>query len=266
MNESSAHVAAQEYLVAPSALGATPEYIEFLPIPYLELTAEGQITRANHAACIAMQKNCEGLVGRSIWDFVVPDEVRTGREAYFKAMESGETPEPVRRTLVSESGRCRTYDMFRSMIHDKHGKPVGMRYALVDITDNLITHSEAHQTRLWLENVLASVGEAVVVADALGFIRYINAAAEELSGWKAQELAGKIIEKAFPLLAYTAIEGKYLSHSAALEGRCRGTATILARHGQHQIVDICAAPIVDKDNGYTIGVVTVVRLAVSIPA
>lgn len=252
--------------VASGVIDATSDYIEFLPIPYFELNAQGQITRVNHAACTAMQKSCEGLVGRTIWDFVVSSEVRPGREAYMKAIKQGEDPEPVRRNLVNENGRCRTYDMFRSMIRDDRGQAIGMRYALVDVTDSLVAHAEAHQNRVWLENVLASVGVAVVVTDALGFIRYMNPAAEELTGWATHELSGKVIEKAFPLLSYQPIEGAAISHRTALEGRCRGIARVLHRGDHPETVEICSAPIVDQENGYTIGVVTVVRLATDKPA
>jgi PAS domain-containing protein len=56
-------------------------------------------------------------------------------------------------------------------------------------------HEKAHQARQWLESVLAPVAEAVIVTDALGFVRYANPAAEAMFGWSAQELIGRVIEK-----------------------------------------------------------------------
>lgn len=165
----------------------------------------------------------------------------------------------MRRTLFSERGRFRTYEMLRSLIHDDAGKAVGMRCAIVDVTEAVAAHKEAHRSRLWLESVLESVADAVIVTDALGFVRFVNRAAEELSGWKAEDLFGKVIEKGLPLLSYEALEGGPINHNLALVVRCKGIATVVDRERNSLRVEISTAPIVDKENGFTVGVVTVMR-------
>ncbi len=238
---------------------AAPDAIEELPLAYFEMDAQGVITRANRVACSLFQREREGIVGKSPWEFMAFDEIEMSREDYFSLMQGGKEPPAVRRALYTRNGEFRTYEMYRSLIRDAQGKPTGLRHAAIDVTEAQIAHEQAHQARLWLESVLESVAEAVVVTDSLGFVRYVNPAAEELSGWKSAELFGKVIEKGLPLLSYVSADHSPLSHSMALEKRCKGVGVVLNRMRKEVKVEISTSPILDKENGFTIGVVRVLR-------
>jgi PAS domain S-box-containing protein len=240
---------------SPSDLGV----IEELPVAYFELNAVGVVTCANRAARILHRDQDSDLVGRDIWEFVAEDEKTLGRKAFLAIMASGEEPPVIRRSLYNGVNEFRTYEMYRSLIRDAEGLPAGLRYAYIDVTEAQCSQEEAHQARQWLESVLASVAEAVIVTDGLGFVRTVNPAAEELLGWKAEEMIGKVIEKGMPMLEYTSADQKSLSHRIALEGRTRGIATVLDRARHHVCVEISTSPIVDKENGFTTGVVNVLR-------
>ncbi len=234
------------------------ETVDQMPVAYFELDAEGRIIYVNRAGCAALQRERADLLGTVVWNYVAPDEVKQGQQAYLRAMAEGDL-RPIRRTLFSTHGRFRTYELLRSLIHDKDGHAIGIRCVMVDVTEAKTEHEEAHRSRLWLESVLESVAEGVIVTDALGFVRFMNRAAEELSGWTTSELCGKVIEKGLPLLAYEEIEGGPITHNLALETRCKGIATLLDRSRNSLRVELSTAPIIDKENGYTVGVVTVMR-------
>jgi len=130
-----------------------------------------------------------------------------------------------------------------------------------DVTEAERANEEAFQSRLWLESVLESVSDAVIVMDALGFVRYLNPAAEVLSGWTSAELKGKVIEKGLPLLSYHSTDNSELNFRIAIDRPSNGVAVLLDRNRNELKVEISTSPIVDKDKGYTIGVVSVLRLA-----
>ncbi|HYX63689.1 MAG TPA: PAS domain-containing protein, partial [Burkholderiales bacterium] len=52
---------------------------------------------------------------------------------------------------------------------------------------------EATEQREWLQVTLASVGDGVIATDAAGRVRFLNAAAQRLTGWRAAEAAGRYI-------------------------------------------------------------------------
>lgn len=236
---------------------ASSALFDELPLPYLEMDAMGFVTRANRAALALHPMEQGDLIGRMAWDLMATDEKEQSCAAYLSAMESGEEPPVVLRSLYTRHGEFRIYEMYRNLIRDAKGRPAGMRIVCVDVTRAKRELEAAQKGRAWLESIMESVAEAVIVTDALGFIRSSNAAAETLLGWKARELTGKVIEKVLPLLHFDSVSGSPLNFTMELEGHCRGIATILDRERRELRVEIRTSPILENGTGYTIGVVTV---------
>jgi PAS domain S-box-containing protein len=250
-----------ETTIATAAANADShsEDIERFPIAYMEMDVNGTITCANRIAGRVFERSREEMVGKTPWEFMAAEEIENSREAYFSLMRTGGDPPPVRRTVITQKGEFRTYDMHRTLITDAEGRPAGMRYAAVDITAGELAREQAHRSQMWLESVLESVAEAVLVTDALGFIRYANPAATELSGWTLSELTGKAIEKCLPLLSCSSPTGAPLNFRMTVEKKWKGTATVLDRDRKELRLEISTSPIIDKENGYTIGVVSVLQ-------
>jgi PAS domain S-box-containing protein len=232
--------------------------IDQLPVAYVEINADGVITRANRVARQMSSPDQSEIVGRYVWEFAPESQTDLDRSAFLAMMSSGQEPPVTRRTLYGD-GAFRTYELHRTLIRDASGRPVGVRGATIDVTEAQIAQEEAHHARVWLESVMDSMPDAILTTDALGFIRSVNPALEALCGWKAAELQGKVIEKAFPLLSYSSVGNLKLSFNMALQTRSKGIATVLDSEGRELRVEISTSPVVDKENGYTIGVVSVIR-------
>jgi len=235
--------------------------IERLPIAYQEVDAKGVITCANQSACRILQRERGEIVGKTPWEFMAAEEIEASQEAFFSLMRTGEDPPTIRRTTITQTGEFRMYEFYRSVIQDSDGHPAGLRYAAIDITEGEFAREQAHRAQMWLESVLESVGEAVIVTDALGFIRYANTAVTELSGWTLGELSGKAIEKCLPMLSYSSADGSDLDFRMTVEKKWKGTAMVLDRDRRELRIEMSTSPILDKENGYTIGVVSILRRA-----
>ena len=244
--------------VAPPDASVT-DALEDLPVAYVELNAKGVVTRANRAARALYPHEQGEYIGKTLWDFMTAAEKEISRAAFFKIMESGDSPLPIRRTGYACGGEFRTFELHRSLICDAGGKPAGLRMVTFDVTGAQLANEEAHQARQWLESVMASIPEAVIVTDALGFLRNVNPAAEELLGWKAEDLIGKMVEEGLPQLSYTSADQKLLTHRIALERRTKGIAAMLDHARREMRVEISTSPIVDMESGFTTGVVSVLR-------
>src|SRR5262245_47135758 len=103
----------------------------------------------------------------------------------------------------------------------------------------------------WLQVTLAAIGEGVIAADAAGRVRFLNAAAQRLTGWRADEASARPIEDLLQLFDErdgTSIESPLRS---ALRQRVAtgsgGDPALRARDGRVHAVDINAAPIIDAD-------------------
>ena len=235
------------------------EILEELPVAYIEVNAEGMVMRANRAARALYPLEHGEIEGKFLWDLMPAAEEEISHEAFFKIMEAGANSPPVRRAVYTSAGEYRTFEVHRSQIRDAQGSPVGIRIITFDVTEAQLAHEEARHARQWLESVLESISEAVIVSDALGFLRTVNPAAEELLGWKAEEMIGKLVEEGLPILSYTSADQRPLNHRIALEGRTKGVAAVLDHARRELRVEISTSPIVDKESGFTAGVVSVLR-------
>jgi PAS domain S-box-containing protein len=60
--------------------------------------------------------------------------------------------------------------------------------------------SELRRQRAWLETILSHMADGVMVTDYLGKIRFLNAAAEKLTGWNAAEATDQLAGSVLPLV------------------------------------------------------------------
>lgn len=252
MNESSASV------LTPEGSGQSDQ-LDDLPVAYVEMDSRGVIVRANRLTRSLHSEHTGELIGRLAWELVPVEEQEPNCAAFMAVLQAGVDPPPVRRSVFTNSGSFRVLELHRNLIRNAAGQPTGMRVVSVDITDAHKAAEEARRARLWLESVLASMADAVIVTDALGFIRTVNPAAEQLFGWKAAELKGKVIERALPVLSYLSRDAAQPSFKLALHQHVRGVATILDRQRREVRVEIGASPILDSEHGGTVGVVNVLR-------
>jgi PAS domain S-box-containing protein len=123
---------------------------------------------------------------------------------------------------------------------------------------------EASEQREWLQVTLASIGDGVIATDAAGCVRFLNAAAQRLTGWRAAEAVGRPIGELLQIFDErngAAVESPL---KAALRNRAPAAAggepALRARDGTVHPVTVNAAPIVDTADGLP-GAVLVLREA-----
>jgi PAS domain S-box-containing protein len=123
---------------------------------------------------------------------------------------------------------------------------------------------QAGETREWLQVTLAAIGDGVIATDRDGRVRFLNAAAQRLTGWRAAEAAGRPIDELVRLFD----ERKNAPLECPLHGVLRSRASVLAsgepalraRDGKVHPVHVNAAPILDAAESLA-GAVLVLREA-----
>lgn len=241
--------------------------VEELPLPYVETDANGIISRINAGAQHILGLNRDEIIGHSAWETMARDQIAESRDAFFKMIQAASEPTPIRRAILDKDGAYRTCDLFRTLMRDGDGNVTGVRHIAVDVTEAVQAQQEAHQTRMWFESILESLASAVIVTDALGFIRYSNPAVEKLTGWLPDELDGQILDKRLPVLSYTPHDGIPLIDNARFERQCAGAATILDRKRYQIRVLLETTPILDKQTSWVSGIInTLSSLPDPVPA
>jgi len=123
---------------------------------------------------------------------------------------------------------------------------------------------QAGESREWLQVTLAAIGDGVIATDRAGRVRFLNAAAQRLTGWRAAEAAGLPIDELLHL--YDERNGQALPNPLNTSLKTRTSASAMgepalrARDGKIHPVHVNAAPIVDADDEIN-GAVLVLREA-----
>jgi PAS domain S-box-containing protein len=122
--------------------------------------------------------------------------------------------------------------------------------------------AEAAEKEERLRVTLASIGDAVIAADAQGRVGFMNPVAEALTGWRAGEAAGRPLEEVFRIVheeTRRPVESPVVR--VLREGTAIGLANhtlLIARDGAERPIAESAAPIRDS-GGDLVGVVMVFR-------
>lgn len=148
-------------------------------------------------------------------------------------------------------------------MHDAKGKICGVLGILQDVSERKLNEQTLRQNEENLRVTLNSIGDAVIATDVNGNITRMNPVAEELSGWKQDEAAGKHLSQIFIAIhadTRDPIEcpvDKVLTSGDAVAGFDKNTL-LLSRSGkEHRIAD-SSSPIFN-DAEKAIGVVLVFR-------
>ncbi|HEX9371953.1 MAG TPA: DUF4118 domain-containing protein, partial [Roseiflexaceae bacterium] len=110
--------------------------------------------------------------------------------------------------------------------------------------------AELRRQREELRVTLASIGDAVIVADAQGRVTFANQAAQDLTGWGQSEAQGQALETIFTIVdEQTRRPVESPVDRILREGTVVGLANhtlLIARGGQEIPIDDSAAPIRDQ--------------------
>ncbi|HEX8560478.1 MAG TPA: PAS domain S-box protein [Pyrinomonadaceae bacterium] len=130
--------------------------------------------------------------------------------------------------------------------------------ALADRTAR--AESSARRHRESLRTTLRSIGDAVISTDVEGRVRFMNPAAERLTGWPLDEALGRPLREVFHIVNEMTREPVESPAEKVLrEGRVVGLANhtvLVARDGSERPIEDSGAPIRDA-RGNTTGVVLV---------
>lgn len=244
-----------------TAPGLSDEFIDHLPLPYLELNKSGVIVRVNSAALDLYpgEQSKANLLGKNIWELMASADTDVSFDSYCATMATGQKPSPVRRAIFDHTRQFRTYELHRSLIYDADGSPNGMRILSVDVTEDARNLAEISRSLGWLQSALAALPEAILLTDSVGFVLYLNPAAELLLGWRANEITGRLIEQALPLDSTDPEEKTPPPFTSALEAPNKISLSILDARGHSLRVEIFSSPVTDVQTGHITGVISILR-------
>ena len=223
------------------------ELFDDAPVAYHELDEQGTIRRVNKAECQLLGFAAEEMIGRPIWEFVAGEEAAASRIAVSEKLTGNRPLTPFCRTYVTRDGRYRMVEVRDRLIRNADGEVVGIRSALIDITERLATEHTLTESRDWMAAVLRSLADGIIAIDPLGQIVSMNPAAESILSLSEPEVVGAAFEARLSIADFQ-IGEQYAPTFASVFTRSlrepwSGTAAVTTRNRGTSRLAIGSSPI-----------------------
>ncbi len=220
---------------------------EEAPVAYHEIDREGIVRRVNRAECDLLGFEPEKILGRPVWELVAPEEREVSRESVRMKL-SGKRPIGVlQRELVRRDGQRLIVEIHEKLIRDASGATVGIRSALLDITERKRAEAALRENQEKTRLIVDTAQEAFVAMDASGRIIDWNKEAESTFRWPRAEVLGRLLAETIIPPQHREAHRRGLEHFLATgEGPVlnrRLELTALRRDGQEFPVELTIAPV-----------------------
>src|ERR1041385_6111767 len=111
------------------------DLFEEAPVPYHEVGLVGTILRVNQAESTLLGYEQHEMVGKAVWAFVAPHLQETSREAVHRKLTSSEALRPFEREYRCRDNTPVIAQIHENRIYDEDDRVIGIRTAMLDITE-----------------------------------------------------------------------------------------------------------------------------------
>ena len=225
------------------------QLFEEAPVAYHEIDTHGVIRDVNRAQCELLGYSPEQMIGRPIWDFVAAENQQAARDAIAGKVARMFPPSVVTREFRRSDGNYLWVEIHDKLIENGEGEVIGVRSALLDVTERLQLEAEIRKQSDWIRFAFKSTARGIVTADALGNINLMNPAAEALTGWSHEEAVGRSLEKVCRLERDSGEPVDLMSCVLAEPAQSNPTRNfvMIDRAGESQAVSWTVSPIWNDD-------------------
>jgi len=171
------------------------QLFEDAPVAYHEIDPYGVIRAVNQAECQLLGYSAEEMIGHPVWEFVAADHRQASRESITKKLSREQPVSIVTREYRRSDGSYLWLEIREKLIETAEGVVVGIRSALIDVTERRQLETEIRRQHDWMRCVFRSATKAVITANVLGHISMMNPAAETITGWREGEALGRAVEQ-----------------------------------------------------------------------
>ncbi|MFH1625454.1 MAG: PAS domain S-box protein, partial [Pseudomonadota bacterium] len=162
--------------------------IEGITDPFAVVDEKGIVTYVNQPMLEMTGYKKEDILGQHA-SIVYPDSTDEARRIKRLLDEKGSIKNYETRFLTKDGREVPVIVSF-SLTRDKDGHVIGSLGICKDITERKRLENELREITSFMESVLESSPNSVVVTDTKGIITYVNRRSEEISGFKRNERVG----------------------------------------------------------------------------
>ena len=248
-------------------------FIECMNEGAVTMSPDGTILHCNSRFADMLGKPLESIMGTSFFGLLAGNEGRKlqgmvqscdmeGCKGEF-FLGADHTSVPVQLSARPLNREMDTFCVVVTDLTELAGAKEALRKANEELEMRVDERTrELAESREWYRTTVASIGDAVIVSDAAGRISFMNAVAENLTGWALDEVMGVPVGEVFRVInEFTREKVESPVTKVLREGVIVGLAnhTVLIRKDGTEVpIDDSGAPIRSEGGAFT-GVVLIFR-------
>ncbi|HTB11878.1 MAG TPA: PAS domain S-box protein [Bryobacteraceae bacterium] len=224
-----------------------------------EIDTEGIIRSVNQAECDLLGYAADELIGHPVWEFLAMECREASRSGIAKKVAREQPIAVFMREFRRADGSYLWVEIHENLIENLAGEVIGIRTGLFDITERRKFEMEIQKQHDRMKFLLRSWTRAILTADALGHVDFMNRAAETLTGWLQEEAIGLPLEKICRVRAESGEPVDLMSCLLAEQAICGVTRqSMIDRFGASVSVN-CNTSTILNDDGVIVGAAVVLE-------
>ena len=224
------------------------KYLDIAGVILVAIDAEQKVTLMNKKGIEILGYSEEEIIGKNWFDNFIPERDRDSVRRVFAKLLAGEIKpvEYFENRVLTKSGEERLIAWHNTLLKDESGNTVGTLSSGEDVTERRQSRKEMK----FLASIVKHIPDAICSMDINGNMTSWNEGAEQMLGYKTEEILGK----PFAMTVPTGIAQKELDHCIGTlnaEGFFTGYESLrLAKDGKIVPVEITAVALKDEEQEY----------------
>jgi PAS domain S-box-containing protein len=166
------------------------ELADLLPVVATEVDTQGNLTYVNKKAFYMFGYTKDELMKMNIFDLVAPEEKQLTVDRAQRVIE-GEELGAKEFTIIKKDGSRLSTLVQTAPIKNEHGKLIGSRGVMIDITAQKKTENDLRASEQIFRTFFEQTQDGIILLDSQGRVIAWNAAHERFSGIKKEDILGK---------------------------------------------------------------------------
>ncbi len=161
------------------------------------LDGQGRIVRFNRECERVSGYRSDEMLGRRVWDELIPEPERQGVAEVFANLQAGHFPHHYENHWLTRHGEQRLIAWTNTVLLDAAGQVEFVIGTGLDITDRRRMEVTLRESEARLREITSELGDGIYVLDHAGHLTFMNRAAQEMLGWSESELLGLSAHESF---------------------------------------------------------------------
>lgn len=171
------------------------QYLDVAGTAFIGIDTEQRIFLVNRKGCEILGYSEDELIGQNYFDVCIPERLRNDMKKFFEEAMAGkrQLSEYVENPVLTKDGKERIISWHTTVLHDDEENITGILSSGEDITEQKIAELAMKASEEKFRTLVEDTADWVWEVDQQGQFIYSNNSVEEILGYTAGQIMGRII-------------------------------------------------------------------------